>query len=361
MPGIEILHDVDPYNHGATTVIRTPVVQGSPRAIEISEIISSGWGLKATEIQVYGRDPVDHGVRNFWIMTVDGNEFFLRLSRPTKRNLQKALFDIHSYLYENAVPVPEIVKTTSNESFISTRGNDYSLLKHIESELYDGSQFEMKQMAQALARFHKALASYKRHTKTLSGQRADPLSNHQALLQLEPYIARIAHNPETEADYLVVSNFEKILAVSMQVIGRTIHSQQQLIHNDTHPHNVLFSPDTKELQALIDFENTRMGPRAKDIALATHRFARTCGIHTERKNDIGIDIWDRARMFLDSYSQVNPITDEERISLPTALLDMCIWKIIYLLNLRFIQQTPVSDIETRKQFALLDEAALFTP
>ena len=78
------------------------------------------------------------------------------------------------------------------------------------------------------------------------------------------------------------------------------------VHADYHGRNMVFVGD--ELRGLFDFDPLYRGRYLEDVAMATVRFARQSRRVLRLRPDA-------ARLFLDAYERVRPLTPEERASL----------------------------------------------
>ena len=89
-----------------------------------------------------------------------------------------------------------------------------------------------------------------------------------------------------------------------------------------------------------------------------HRFARTFGKKTEKQNDIGNTINERARIFLETYSETGQLTQAEIAAIPLVLQDEASRRILHILDGALKNNTEWL-FDLPKQLILLKEAELF--
>lgn len=166
---------------------------------------------------------------------------------------------------------------------------------------------------------------------------------------------------ETEFDFYVRSILHEVENRLRDVMARKLDTMpMQAVHGDLHPHNVLFNSDSKEVRAIIDFEHLKVADLISDVAFAMHRFARTCGIQTEMQHDAGVEIIDRAALFLGKYIAEKPLKKEEIEAIPYVLQRTALRNILRILEQHYVKNNSTWSFDLQKQVTMLREAGQFS-
>lgn len=347
--------DFDPFNHGTTTIrLADSFLEENRR---LSGVLKHGWGLKSLETveEIYEGPKKSN---NYKVKTPHGN-FLLKRSHITDVDKQKLVNRSLSYCCANGILVPSPIPGSNKETYHTENGEIFCLYPFLEgSELFDGSKEELVRTAQEFGKLHRVLASIP-YAQLLTRE------NGQQIIHDRQKLERIAQKirlrkEETEFDDQASSILEEILDTSERISsGGITRLPTQIVHADFHPHNVLFNASTKKLVSLLDFDNLSLSQRARDMGFGMHRFSRTYGERTERKNDCGTDIRERAKLFLEEYTSVNPLTDTEIIAIAPLLEDEALGRILTVLGLHYLDGNTEWDFDLEKQVTTLREAQLF--
>jgi Ser/Thr protein kinase RdoA (MazF antagonist) len=84
----------------------------------------------------------------------------------------------------------------------------------------------------------------------------------------------------------------------------TTESATVVCHNDFAPYNCVYSRETREPYAIIDFDHAEAGTRAWDLAYALYRFVPLCS--AEHGSALGapvLNVCARTRIFLEAYGE----------------------------------------------------------
>ena len=130
------------------------------------------------------------------------------------------------------------------------------------------------------------------------------------------------------------------------------------MHYDLHPHNALFNPITKEVLALLDFDPICRSQKARDVGFGMLTFSRTYGEKTERKNDMGSNLKDRAKLFLDSYININNLLDNDIRNLDLIVKDEALRRVNLILRNHYLRNNSTWSFDLEKQVTFLREAEL---
>lgn len=347
--------DFDPFNHG-TTAIR--LVDSSPEENQrLSGVLKHGWGLKSEgNVEEIYEGPKKSN--NYKVKTPHGN-FLLKQSHITDVDKQKLVNRSLSYCCAKGILVPSPIPGSNKETYHTTEGKIFCLYPFLGgSELFDGTREELVRTAQEFGRLHRVLASIPYGPQLIKANGQQIIHDRQKLGRIAQKIRLIGG--ETEFDKQASLILEEILDASERISSRGIESlPAQIVHADFHPHNILFNADTKKLISLLDFDNLSLSQRARDMGFGMHRFSRTYGERTERKNDCGADIRERAKLFLKEYASVNPLTDKEIIAIAPVLEDEALGRILTVLGLHYLEGNTEWDFDLEKQVTTLREASLF--
>ncbi|HEY5600912.1 MAG TPA: phosphotransferase [Patescibacteria group bacterium] len=343
----------NPFNHGTTSVNFQEVELEKFGYLSI--ILRNGWGIIEIDSIAQVSEGAEKSSNNFRVALGNKN-YLLKESHINDPQTQKLVNDFITLLAENGMPVASIILTNSGESFYS-QARAFCLYDFIDGERFDGSQKELKEVAKKLAWFHKftlenPLIDQVKLKGTLIGH------DWQLLESLIPLVKLRAGNSEFEKK--VADSIDLVLEISNTVrIANLDQLPFQVIHRDVHPHNLLFDKSFHDLLAFLDFDPIVYSQRLRDLVFAMHRLSRTFGEQTERKNDLGIDIRVRAREFLKSYLEVNPLTDLELSKIVAMIRDEELKRFIDTINGYYLKNDRTWDFDLEKHLTCLQEAELF--
>ena len=348
--------DLNPFNHGTATIFYKSV--SHEKFSYISSILKEGWKINANNILCLSAG-AEKNSNNFRIETEKG-VYLLKLSHINDPLKQKNINQAIIYLGKNEIKTPRIIPTKDRSTFYAPNNYVFCLYNFIDGENFDGSQEELKEVASEIGRLHKVLGEESALFKKIK-ELNSPITNHNKK-KLEAIIKVVReHGERTDFDSYVLSILNEIDERSKEVISAEIPTlPSQLIHYDLHPHNTLFNPESKKLMSLLDFDSLRYSQRARDIGFGMHRFSRTYELQTERKKDVGVDVRERAELFLNSYLEVNPLTNEEIKSLSLVIEDEAIRRVMIILGNHYLRNDDTWSFDLPKQVTTLQEGTLFS-
>ena len=131
----------------------------------------------------------------------------------------------------------------------------------------------------------------------------------------------------------------------------------QAVHLDLHPHNMIFDPAMSEPLAFLNFNPMGYSQRVRVVGFAMHRVARTYGEKTEGKKDSGVDIRVRAKLFPETYTNENPLTDEEIQALPIIIQEAALRRITIILGNHYLSGDETFNFDLEKQITILREGS----
>lgn len=342
--------DVDPFNHGTTTLQYTPV--SNTEQTHLAALLNEAWNIHATNISAISH--TDKTSRNFRVETPT-QTYLLKKSRISDPQTQDLIHRSIAYLHENGIKTPTIILPSCASSFYTTPEGIFCLYDFIDGEHFDGSCNQLESMALETARMHTVLATIP-YAQDIQQTLGSVITHDQTLLERICFSAQ-SYGERTGFDTYALQILNVINQHSCPVIEIIKTLPTQTTHYDLHPHNVLF---THELASLLDFDSLHHSQRIRAVSFAMHRFARTCGAHTERQNDAGVDIRERAQKFIDTYLAHGTLTDKEIAALPAILQDEAIRRIIITLDHHYLRNNSCTAREVAKHVTLLEEARLFS-
>ncbi|MBI2670113.1 MAG: phosphotransferase [Candidatus Yanofskybacteria bacterium] len=346
-----------PNNHSKWQISWNPV--SSAVVEEIKKVLLEGYGLFDT-VEVCQVDEWEKMSNNFKIILATENgfkKFLLRKNIVIKSEHNLDMMEkLSSFLRQDGeIPTPRIIKTSNESFFFHYQGFFYQLFEFIGGDHFRGTKEELADFAENLAHVHTALSHF-------------PFAEEMKILKsaiLMPWnaagwkeIFSCCQRKSTEIDLAVVSAQDLILKASACAkIDSSKNTRKQVIKGDQHPLNTLY--ENNKLTALLDFADAEFGELVKDIGNACHRFVRQFVVFREgdwqKTLPLGLEV------FFNHYQSINPLTEEEKLSVPSAILDGLLQKIYTRLYFYYMttESEKYDDIaEVRKLLGLLKEACI---
>ncbi len=342
--------EFEPFNHGTTT--RTYEEVEPAEAARLSKILHRGWEASDTEVSKIAAGPVKNS-NNYRVTNPDG-VFLLKHSHIKDATTQDLVNRIVMRVEGLGARVPSLVPTRQTRTFHQDQTGLFCVYDFIDGDHFDGSQEQLSNVAFEIAYVHTSLAdvAYTGAVREVKGV----LHGHDPEL-LDQITAKVREQGEqTEFDMYVLGLLDEITERSQAIIEAGLGNlPYQIIHRDFHPHNALFDPDTNEVKAVLDFDLMLYSQRVRDVAFGMHRFARTYGAQTECKSDVGVDIRERAAVFMQGYNEVNPLTDEEMEVLPLMIQDEAMTRVLIVLRTHYLENDDKYSYDLPKQMTTLRE------
>lgn len=294
------------------------------------------------------------------VFTADGKNKRLLLRRY--KNLQdKTQIDFYleltRELNKRNVPVGEVALALDGGFSVAHGGDVYALFEFIDAQYFSRSEAQLAAVGRAIGEMHRALnelpAIFKEKILELSKKGKSYFNKVPVydLVDFQKIEKIIKDRAELNAiDELVLASLSRCFEVCREVVSRRNEWEKipgQLTHSDLHPHNVLFSGDN--VAAIIDFDSIRVSTQARDAAFALYRFGRQFLAHGEKMSPV----------FLKSYENARPLSEEERRLLPILLKDDFLRKILFVLRGVYEEGNEAWAKDLPKFFAALEEIDYF--
>lgn len=154
---MEILTDVDPFNHGTTTIHYEELPEA--KAGPLISILQDRWrisGVKSISRQATGTEKSSN---NYKVLTTSDQRFLLKRSHTSTASRQELIDRSIAFLHGKGVPTVVTLATVDGSSFHQTPEGMFCVQDFIEGQHFDGSQTELTAFAVELARLHKVMAS----------------------------------------------------------------------------------------------------------------------------------------------------------------------------------------------------------
>lgn len=346
--------DPNPFDHGTTTVSYAPLEQDL--VASLSRIAYDGWGIE--DICMIEQLQRERGIPIYKVETLN-SEYLLKPSRFTDERLLDVLLRSLQFCEEQGVKTSHVITTQDERVYHHAEdGRLFCLYDFLDSELFDGSEERLCDAAQEVAHLHDALHQFPKKNEIRAMRGSLMIHDREELLHLFDVIRK--KEVEYALEGYVRGLVDELDEASEQIYAQNIDKLPlQVTHNDLHPHNFLY--DSSGLRAIIDSDLLVWSQRARDVALGMHRLGRTFGEKTERKQDCGADISERAKLFVNTYLAHGNLTDEELRLLPYVARDESLRRVMIILRRHYLEGNLkyTKDRELQKQVTLLRETQQF--
>lgn len=201
-------------------------------------------------------------------------KFLLKRRPKGKDDLYRVAFAhaVQSHLAAQSFPVTYLLATRDkNNTFLQLNHHIYELFKFVTGTRYDGSEEATIDAGRQLAKFHRHLADFA-YESALGGLKAcfhdsSTVRRHLKTLGSD----RPAHpNKKLRATAEALMTLYNESSVCVNELGFDSW-EQQVIHGDWHPGNMLFSKN--KLAAVLDFDSVRIAPPLTDLANGMLQFS----------------------------------------------------------------------------------------
>lgn len=252
-----------------------------------------------------------------WFIKTSQGRYFLRRRHPlyTLASIDFEL-ELIEYLVAAGFPTAPLIRTRNGDLRIEAFGRNWELYRYISGERFDVANLaQIRSAARMLAQFHMTAAGYK------SNPVPERIIN---LRRVGRFIDTFEMDMRARTGILgnvlappLAGFFRRQAKIVLKRLRSLSCQPLVLIHGDFQPSNMLFEGD--KAIALLDFGDAGRSYRAYDIAKAMVRFATLQpGYHDQSNMTSSLDI-KRARAFISSYQEMQPLNDREIESIPDLL------------------------------------------
>ena len=205
--------------------------------------------------------------------------------------------------------IPAAIATTKGRLFVTVQGHYYWLYKFLEGSIVEKlNESHLAQLAQMMARYHVLIERSNLH----NGKPASDLYNTAATLkEIEEYRREtLRKNKINRNESTILDESEKMILILRGFNGDPQQKPRLYpIHRDLISENLIWKQG--KLAGVIDFEHVSgtNDPVVKDIAVTMQYCCR------DRRVMHQLDM-DSARQFLQSYTEIHPLSDGEIALIP---------------------------------------------
>ncbi len=214
-------------------------------------------------------------------------------------------FKILNFLKENNFPyeIPVPIKNKSN-NYLSriNEKNIWVYKKIIGDRVKKLNKEQIKEIAKALATYHKFIYKFKDYSNI----------NRDETWILNKFSEMRKVESNNKINKLVLDKID-FIEKSYLEIKKDFNENIIVNHSDFHKHNVLFQGN--KVVAILDFDNLKIAPRAKDISYAI----RAISIKNSKLNNRTMNL------FIKEYEKIWPLSKKEKqMIIPYMIIDRCI-------------------------------------
>ncbi len=256
------------------------------------------------------------------VIISEQGKFLLKRRPKGKDDLNRVSFAhaVQTHLAKKGLPVPVLIKTREhNDTVLQLNSHIYEFFRFVSGIRYNGSTEATIDTGRQLAKLHKYLKDFECQWKSPKGGFHDSSNVRRHLKTIS---SGKKSGTNTKLQNLVDDLTILYNNACVNVNGLGFDSwQQQVVHGDWHPGNMLFAKN--KLNVILDFDSVKIAPAITDLANGMLQFS----IVGNRPNPADWpDYLDKAKLmhFLKGYTSVIELKKNEQ----KALLDLMIETII---------------------------------
>ncbi len=341
------------FNHWRSSIKYTEI---TPKKKEfIKRVLRAGWGITSFESIMRIAAGKDASSRNYRIES-GGRAYLMKEGHRANPHIRDLSNLFIRFCENEGAKVPHVRLTNHGWTYYG-QNCILSLYNFIEGENFGGSREGLREAAARLAQLDKILAKAPIRTRLMDIKGVKRAHGSGEVKSLFNLMRSRGARDEAEQEFVSALGYleEKSSSLSAHNPGTL---PIQAIHGNVHPHNMLFSKEG-ELLAFLDFESLICSQRAREVAFAMHRLARAYGEGTERREDLGLDIRERAKEFLSAYNSENPLEEAELRALRFLMQDEALCRVLTVLRNHYMRRDFQKDRHFRKRLTMLQETELF--
>ena len=259
------------------------------------------------------------------VIVSEQGKFLLKSRQKSKNNLTRVEFahTVQNHLLEKGFPVTSLVTTNADDTILQLDNYIYEIFRFVSGSRYDGTVEATIDAGRQLANLHQYLADLTCEPVTVDGRVKN--SFHDSA-NVRRHLKTLGTNKRVGSDRKLQKTVDTLMTlynnscIRVNAVGFDSWNQQ-VVHGDWHPGNMLFSRG--KLTVVLDFDSVRTAPPVTDLANGMLQFS----IVGSRPNPADWpDYLDQAKLvqFLNGYRQVVEL-DESKLN---SLLDLMIETII---------------------------------
>ena len=249
-------------------------------------------------------------------------EFLLKRGFQGKDDVYRVAFGhaVQLHLAKRNFPVAPLIETSDDSgTILKLRDYIYELFKFVGGRRYNGSVEETLDTGRQLGEFHRYLENFKFEWEPLKATFHDSstVRGHLKTVSSDSSSSFKRQLQEVGEELMVFYNES-----SVQVNELGFDSwQQQVVHGDWHPGNMLF--DKGKMVAVVDFDTVKIAPPITDLANAMLQFA-IVGYHPNPAD--WPDYLDQTKVIgvLQGYQEVKELDKNKLHSLPDLMIETMI-------------------------------------
>jgi len=255
------------------------------------------------------------------VLSTEG-KFLLKRRPKGKDDFYRVAFAhaVQTHLTQRYFPVASLVATCDElHTILQLKDHIYELFKFVGGYRYDGSAEATVDTGRQLAKFHQYLTNFAFQWKPLRG------SFHDSTM-VRSHLKAVGADKMAGQDKTLQATAEALMTLynrcSIRINELGFDSwQQQVVHGDWHPGNMLFLKN--KLSAVFDFDSVKIAPAVTDLANAMLQFS----IVGDRPNPADWpDYLDQAKLvqLLNGYREVTKLERNELNSLLDLMIETMI-------------------------------------
>jgi len=206
------------------------------------------------------------------VLISERGKFLLKRRPKGKDDLYRVALAhaVQSHLAEKGFPVTALVATRDeNNTILQLNNHIYELFRFVTGSRYDGSAEATLDTGRQLAKFHKHLADFAHKWKPLRASFHDSAT-------VRRHLKTLGSDKMAGPDKKLQATAESLMSAYNSSSARVNQCgfdswDQQVVHGDWHPGNMLFSG--QKIVAVLDFDSIRIAPPVTDLANGMLQFS----------------------------------------------------------------------------------------
>lgn len=259
------------------------------------------------------------------VIDAERGRFLFKRRAPGRENVEKVAFThrIQLHLAGENFPLPHLIGTRpDNNSMLVLNSRIYELFEYIAGGGYDGSHETTYNAGRILGLYHKLLQPFRSEYRPPAGSYHAAKAVKQAVENAGASLAPDARPSEEELNRTITALEKSYTRCAKEADDIGVGNwEQQIIHGDWHPGNMLFRD--RNVVAVIDYDSARFQQRVIDLANGALQFSITGGGKDASRWPAHLDEA-RFERFLRGYDSVNVISKAELKAIPYLMCEAMI-------------------------------------